>query len=234
MKRFELLEVLANRIVAIQLPHPILVAIDGIDAAGKTTLADELVAAIQNRGRHVIRASIDGFHRPRAERYKRGADSPEGYYHDSFDYPAIRSALLLPLGPGGSRRYRRAVFDYRSDSPVSESLCDAPIDGVMLFDGVFLLRPELNDCWDYRVFVDVHFQEAMRRASSRDLDLGSFDAIRTRYLVRYMPGQRIYLETVQPQLRADVIVDNNDPGNPRLTLGKLVAGNQEQLANPRM
>jgi len=46
-------------------------AIDGPDAAGKTTLADELAVALRERGRDVIRASIDGFHRPRRERYRR-------------------------------------------------------------------------------------------------------------------------------------------------------------------
>ena len=109
--RMNALNHLAALIAAIKLPHPVRVAIDGIDAAGKTTLADELVAPIEARGRPVIRASIDGFHRPRPARYERGANSPEGYYHDSFDYAALRAALLEPLGPRGNRAYRRAVFD---------------------------------------------------------------------------------------------------------------------------
>ena len=66
----------------------VLVGVDGPDAAGKTTLANRLAAAL---GTHnvgsvkdatgapaVIRASVDRFHRPRAERYRRGEASPEG------------------------------------------------------------------------------------------------------------------------------------------------------------
>src|SRR5438270_14025869 len=98
-----MLDQLAQQIVSLHPPHPLRVAIDGIDAAGKTTLADELVSPIEAQGRPVIRASLDGFHRPRAERYQQGADSPQGYYEDSFDYAALRDALLLPLGPGCSR-----------------------------------------------------------------------------------------------------------------------------------
>lgn len=64
MKRSELLNELASRIVAIERPHPARVGIDGVDAAGKTTLANELVPFIEDRGRPVIRASIDGFHNP--------------------------------------------------------------------------------------------------------------------------------------------------------------------------
>jgi uridine kinase len=76
---------LVDRIEAVRRPHPIRVAIDGIDAAGKTTLANELASVLRRRGRDVVRASIDGFHRPRAERYSRGDLSAEGYYLDSFE-----------------------------------------------------------------------------------------------------------------------------------------------------
>jgi uridine kinase len=146
-----ILEQLAQLIASVERPHPVRVAIDGVDAAGKTTPADELVAPIEEHGRPVIRASCDGFHRVRADRYQRGRDSPEGYYYDSFDYEAIRSALLVPLGPGGSGRYRSIAFDLDTNSSAHEPLCQAPPECVLLFDGVFLLRPELNDHWDIRV-----------------------------------------------------------------------------------
>ncbi len=58
------------------------VAVDGRTASGKTTLADELGVAVEAAGRPVVRTSIDGFHRPRAERHARGRYSAEGYYHD--------------------------------------------------------------------------------------------------------------------------------------------------------
>lgn len=218
MSRAQVIDQLVDLISAIKLPHPVRVAIDGVDAAGKTTLADELVAPIEGRGRRVIRASIDGFHRPRADRYKHGAGSPEGYYYDSFDHAALRAALLDPLGPGGTRQYRRAVFDYRSDSPVEEPLRAAPVDAVLLFDGVFLFRPELNDCWDYRIFVAVDFEIAVARAVARDRARGADDTIAARYWTRYVPGQRIYLQSVRPQECADAVVENNDPSNPRLVL----------------
>jgi uridine kinase len=117
------------------------VAVDGADAAGKTTLADEPALGLQACGRTVIRASIDGFHRPREERYRRGEDSPEGYYEDSFDYAKLRLVLLDPLGPGGDRAFRSAVFDFAADTPQREAVATASDDDVLVFDGVFLLRP---------------------------------------------------------------------------------------------
>jgi uridine kinase len=209
MTRRELLDLLADGILATRRPHPLRVAVDGIDAAGKTTLADELAATLAARGRPVIRASIDGFHRPRAERYRRGADSPEGYYRDAFDYQALREALLIPLGPGGDRRYRRAVFDRRADRPLDEPAHIAPTNAVLLCDGVFLLRPVLVAAWDYRIFVAVPFAVALERALRRDLALfGSAEAVRKRYLRRYLPGQRLYLDEAAPERRAEVVVDN--------------------------
>jgi uridine kinase len=217
LTRQDLLEHLADRIAALQRPHPTRVAIDGVDTAGKTTLADELVAKVVARGRPVIRASIDGFHRPRAERYRRGADSPEGYYEDSFDYVTLRDLLLCPLGPGGDRRYRRASFDFRTDAAVLASSEEAPSDAVLLFDGVFLLRPELDALWDYRTFVDVAFEVALERAMRRDrARFGSAEAVQARHLKRYIPGQRLYLSATRPRERADVIVENDNPLRPRL------------------
>lgn len=218
MDRRELLEALAGRIAQIQRAHPVRVAIDGIDAAGKSMLADELAPDLRARGRPVIRASLDGFHRPRAERYRGGADSPEGYFLDSFDYEALRAALLLPLGPGGSRRYRRAVFDVRADCSVNAPDEHAPPDAILVLDGIFLLCPQLDGLWDYHVWVDVPFDVALVRAASRDAPvLGSAEAVIERYQRRYFPAQRLYLAQARPQLRADAVIANSDPAQPAIS-----------------
>jgi uridine kinase len=134
---------LASAIAAVPVSHPTRVAIDGVDGVGKTRLADELVAPLAATGRQVIRASVDGFHRPRAGRYQRGRDSPQGYFLDSFDYSALIRELLAPLGPGGSRRIRTAVFDHRIDQPVDVEPQTAAENAVLLVleNPVLLFRP---------------------------------------------------------------------------------------------
>lgn len=166
------------------------VAVDGPDAAGKTALADGLADALRGRGRSVMRASIDDFLRPPAERYRRGRDSPEGYYDDSFDYRAAREFVLTHTD-----------------------------DAVVLFDGVFLLRPELRDVWDFHVFVSVGFEEILRRALRRDVArFGSPEEVKRRYRVRYIPAQQLYLASARPELAADAIVYNDDPSRPWLSV----------------
>jgi uridine kinase len=204
-------------LAAIRLSHVVRVGIDGVDAAGKTSLADELRPLLEARGRPVVRATVDGFHRPRAERYRRGPTSPEGYYRDSFDYAALRRELLEPLGPGGSRLHRTRVFDLHADEATDDPDVSAPVDAVLLVDGVFLFRPELNDCWDFRVFVAVDPDEGLRRALVRDEELfGSPDEALRRYRNRYVPGQLLYLDEVDPAALADVVVDNTDVASPSL------------------
>ena len=212
-------------------PHPLRVAIDGVDAAGKTTLAEELGPLVEARGRPVIRASLDGFHRPRSERYRRGRDSPEGYYLDSFDYEALRAGLLVPIGPEGDRRYRRAVFDFRTDTPLDEDARIAPGDAVLLFDGIFLFRPELNDLWDLRVLVAVDSEVALARALERDERLfGSEERVRHAYERRYIPGQLLYGRSVGPEELADVVVENSHLARPHLTFSARSKRSPEPVA----
>jgi uridine kinase len=177
-------------------------------------LADELAAVLRARGRGCIRASIDGFHQPRAKRHRRGRLSADGYYLDSFDIPTLRRELLDPLGPGGRRRFRRAVFDHRRDLPLSRPVGRAPVNAILLFDGIFLLRPELRDCWDVTVFVDVRIESASHRAMRRDggPSRGQPDL----YLHRYTPAQRRYLAEVNPRDQADAVLINDDIEEPRL------------------
>lgn len=146
------------------------VAVDGPDAAGKTTLAVALAAVTG-----LPRLCADDFLAPPSIRYARGPLSPEGYYDDAFDLPALRAAVLaLPE---------------------------------VIVDGVFLLRAELDDLWDVRVFVDVDAAEQERRVLARDVArFGSPEAVRERYALRYRPAYEAYRRRVRPEARADVVV----------------------------
>jgi uridine kinase len=213
--RDELLSRLAEAVGSARIAHPTRVAVDGPPAAGKTTLADELAVVLRAQGREVIRASIEGFLFPRSQRYRRGELSGEACYYDSFDYDTLRRVLLDPLGPGGDRGFQSAVFDYGTDTALSQPVTAAPVDAVLLFDGVFLLRPELNSRWDVRIFVSATFEETLDRARTRDRALfGSATEVERRHRSRYLPAQRLYFDTARPTDQADIVVYNDEPKQP--------------------
>jgi uridine kinase len=209
--RIQALSMIADAICALKRVHPIRVAIDGRTASGKTSLADEIAAQCAARGRPTIRTSIDGFHRPKAERYARGRRSAEGYYHDARDLSAVRRLLLDPLGPGGNLLYRTASFDLAADQPLDVEPLMALSNAVLIVDGTFLQRIELKDAWDLVVFVDTPATIAMQRAAQRDAALsGGAEAAQALYAERYGPAWDIYERESDPSRAADIVLDNSD------------------------
>lgn len=88
-------------------------------------------------------------------------------------------------------------------------------DAVLLFDGVFLLRPGLVERWDLRIFVSAGFEVALDRARSRDLALfGSAAEVERRHRERYRPSQKFYFDSVRPTDLADIVVHNDETGRP--------------------
>lgn len=207
--RDEMLDRLVEEITSTRVTHPTRVAVDGPPAAGKTTLADELATVLRAAGRTVIRSTIEGFLFVRAQRYQRGDHSAEGCYFDTHDYDALNRVLLDPLGPNGNRQFQPAVYDKSRDVPISPPIATASEDTILIFDGVFLLRPEVNDRWDLRILVLTDFEETVDRAKVRERAALPAAAIERRWRERYIPSQQFYFTTVRPAEHADVIVEND-------------------------
>jgi uridine kinase len=193
----------------------VMIAVDGIDGAGKTTFADALAEVFAEDGTAVLRASIDDFHRPRAERYERGRRSPEGYYRDSYDYATFRRVLIDPFREGGqtggTTGFQLAAFDLARDAPVESTWTTAPKDAVLIVDGIFLHRPELRRLWNWSVWLDVPIDVASQRLALRD---GSDPNPSAPSNARYRDGQEIYLKEAEPRAQASAIIDNTDLAHP--------------------
>ena len=94
-----------------------MVAVDGVDGAGKTMFADALAQRLEADGVAVVRTGIDSFHNPRAVRYSRGKDSPEGFFRDSYNLEALREAAAL----SGAGRHAVSDRDVRPPRPTGRS-----------------------------------------------------------------------------------------------------------------
>jgi uridine kinase len=210
-----LLSRLAAAIVALHPAWIIRVAIDGVDGAGKTTLADALAPLVAAQGRPATRASVDDFHHPRALRYARGRHSPDGFYLDSYDYDSFRTLLLDPLSPGGSGRYVARQFDLDNDRPFDPVTQQAAPGAALIVDGIFLHRPELRAYWDLSMFLKVDFDISVPRGAQRDPNSGAPDPASPSSR-RYVDGQKRYLSECEPEQRADIVIGYNDLREPKI------------------
>lgn len=197
--RAEVVDELAHLILSVGAARPrgvARIAVTGITASGKSTLAAELVARVQALGHRCVQLAVDGFHNPRAIRYRRGRESPEGYYRDAFDYVQLVERALVPLG-SPTRSYVDRVLDLETDAPVAASPVRLDEGSIVICEGVFLLRPEVREHFDHRVFVHTAFEVARARGVKRDAPaLGGVAETERLYRERYHAAQQLYFTEV--------------------------------------
>jgi uridine kinase len=233
LTREDLLNELVKQIVARKKQNkPLRVGIDGRGAAGKSTLADALGSALGGTGLNVLRPSVDGFHHPRERRYRKGEFSAAGYYEDAYNYQAVIEYLLEPLsGDVFPVLCRQVAHNWRTDMPETAPPITVDANSVLLFDGLFLFRRELNTYWDLRILLDIDYPTALARALERDKGLlGEEELVRKKYDVRYEPAWMMYVDQERPESKADIIVDNRDFMNPRLFWKRRVMSDGPELS----
>ena len=193
------------------------IAIDGLTAAGKTSLGHELARGLGRRGRPVFRASLDDFKRPWSERHLYDRESGEGYYRNAFDREAACRLLLDPSDPTADGIVALCSIDPLTQIDHSAVKSAMPANGVLVVDGVFAYRPEINSYWDLRIWVEIDAELSVRRGVERDAAIdGGVEAAEALHRDRYLVGEMLYIEEVDPRSFVEVIVDNTDIARPRL------------------
>ena len=208
---------LAEAVGSVTIAHPTRVAIDGPPAAGKTTLGDELAVVLRAQGREVIHG-VD----------RRASFSP-GYSAigaaNTLPTAAITTVSTSTLCTGScSTRWARAETEGSnrpSTHPHQVPHCPCrsrryPPMPCSLFDGVFLLRPELIDRLGPAHLRVGHVRgntgsrpgPETWRCSDPPPKWSNTTASATD------PSQQFYFDTVRPTDHADIIVHNDDPPPP--------------------
>jgi uridine kinase len=196
--------------------HRLRVAIDGLTAAGKTSFGHELARGLSRRGRPVSRASLDDFKRPWNERHLYDRESGEGYYRNAFDGEAACRLLLDPSDPAADGVVALCSIDPLTQIDHSAVKSPMPADGVLVVDGVFAYRPEINAYWDLRIWLEIDAELSVRRGIERDRAIeGSAEEAEALHRDRYLVGELLYIDEVDPRSLVEVIVDNTDFDNPR-------------------
>lgn len=216
MNRKSVIIELAQKIKAIKRPHIVKVAIDGLMASGKTTISAELSSELVALGLNPICCSVDDFFNNRETRYSRGFDSAIGCYQDTIDIKGLTEAVIEPLGFDGNGTIKTAIFDSEMNRPTESIWINTEPNDILIFEGIFLQKPELIDYWDLRIFIRADSDTLLSRVLKRDLKAFNSNSIEllTKHKKRYIPAQEIYIKEVSPELIADIVIDNNNYDTP--------------------
>lgn len=193
---------------------PFIVGINGIDSSGKTEFSKSLKNYLVSQGMKVELIHIDEFHNPKSIRYS-GVDEAENYYNKSFNLDLIKNNILNPIVENKNLKGKIKTLNLMSDAYDMERSFDIDEETVVLFEGVFIYREELNGYFDYRILIKVPFEESRRRGEIRDVPLYGMDVLR-KYDEKYLPAQKKYFEEIDPENISDLVIDNSDWNNPKI------------------
>jgi phosphoglycolate phosphatase len=185
------------------LRKPVAIGINGVDASGKTSLALGLDSYFRHKGINTLLIHGDDFHNPRAVRS--ADDSPEGYIRHAFDVQKMHDVIHeLKQAP---KKMQIDLLDLDADTFTNTKVFETDCDTVIIVEGVLLYRPPLDRLFDYKVFIDVTFDEVLRRARERDVPRYG-EAFLQRYIDRYIPAQRLYLSEYNPKGASHLVLHN--------------------------
>jgi uridine kinase len=169
--------------------RPSLVCIDGLGGAGKSTLAE----AVASERPDVTVVLGDDFYGPQASDWTTW--TPQQGYERYFDHDRLEDQVLQPLRSGSRASFQR--YDWSANTLADWIEVDP--DGVVIVEGVYLLRPRLRRYWDLAIYVDAGRDLRQRRMSARsqnDVD----------WINRWAAAEDYYESVERPSDFADVIV----------------------------
>jgi uridine kinase len=167
---------------------PILVAVAGAGAAGKSTLARAIQQLAPNE---VTVIEFDDFYRPSFSQL------PDGELGARFEWRRLREQVLEPLRAGRAGHYQR--YDWDKDE--MGAWVNVPAHGIAIVEGIYSSRTELSHFYDFVIWVDTPADLRLRRGIERD-----GVAARERWLKEWIPDEEAFIAQDDPVGRADVRV----------------------------
>ena len=148
----------------------VVVAVDGVDGAGKTVFATGSPRSSPRTARpcSARRSTASIARDPSATRAGAGAPRASTATRTTTRRSAACSSIPFREGwqTAATAGFQLEAFDLARDAPVESSWVAAPRDAVLIVDGIFLHRPELRDLWDWSVWLEVPFEVAYARMAA--------------------------------------------------------------------
>lgn len=114
-----------------------------------------------------------------------------------FDWERMRYQVLVPLSNNMEANYQR--YDWETDQVKEWHI--VPIGGIVLIEGVYTIRRELEAFYDIKIWVDCPRHTRLSRGLERD-----GEGARDRWENDWMVSEDIYVKEHNPEQRADIIL----------------------------
>ncbi|MCE5172836.1 AAA family ATPase [Paenibacillus profundus] len=173
----------------------LLIGIDGCGGSGKSTLARKLKEECSD----VTIVHMDDFYLPSALiQNTPPTNKPVGA---DFDWKRVLSQVLEPISQDKEGHYQR--YDWETDSLAEWHT--VPIGGIVIIEGVYSIRKELANKYDFTIWVDCLREIRLARGVERD-----GEAAHDMWEKNWMIAEDIYMEEHKPIERADLVVDGTN------------------------
>ena len=183
------ISMLKQRIEALKAEKtPVLVALEGGSASGKSTLGGQLAQALDATLVH-----MDDFFLPLELRTPERFAQPGGNIH----WERFLQEVLLPLKEGKPLEY--GIFDC-SEMAVTRTLREIPRD-VVIVEGAYALHPQLRAFYDLKIFLQVDARTQKDRILARN-----GEEMLQMFLRRWIPLEQQYFDACNVKDCCDLIL----------------------------
>lgn len=169
----------------------LLVGIDGCGGAGKTTFANKIKEECPN----VTIVHMDDFHLPPSQRINEPPHKkPIG---SDLDWKRLLNQVLIPISHDQEGYYQR--YDWEMEELAEWHT--VPIGGMVIIEGVYSIRKELANKYDFKLWVECPRETRLSRGLDRDGEVA-----REMWENNWMVSEDLYVEKHKPFDYANLVV----------------------------
>lgn len=198
-----------------------IVGVSGLDASGKSQIAKLLSNHLASKKINILTVSGDSFQYPRG--YKENLQEQDWatqHIKRTINFDKLIQEFLKPL-QNFPKTLSLNIVDYDTKETIQKNVSlTYPL--IVIIESIYLFQKNIVPYLNYKIFLDISINEALKRAQSRqrDLDLyGGIEGIEKKYSTKNFPGYIQFEKQENPKQFADIIVDNNDWKNPVIVKG---------------
>jgi uridine kinase len=193
---------------AIPPERALLVAISGIDGAGKGYITQQISSRLTSLYPCVVTINVDGWLSLPGNRFSQERPA-EHFYENGIRFAEMFEECVLPLKQHRSHRVEVRLADATNAGQYRQHVYDFKDVDIVLLEGIFLLKRAFRVYYDLAIWVDCTFETALDRALRRGQEGLPPEQAMADYERIYFPAQRMHLEKDNPRQAADVVIVND-------------------------